>query len=123
MLTYVSGDYSGIDRIYCNFLSGTGVEPIAPAMPVILYQNFPNPFNPATSIRYYLPGGGPVTLDIFDITGRRITRLVHGEQGEGHHLVRWNGRADNDVPVASGVYLSVLTTRERSVSRKMILAR
>ncbi len=123
MLTYVSGDYSEIDRIYCNFLAGTGIEPITPAMPVILYQNVPNPFNPVTSIRYYLPGSGPVTLDIFDITGRRITRLVQGEQSEGYYLVRWNGRRCDGAPVASGVYLSVLTTRKRSVSRKMILAR
>lgn len=123
MLANVSGGYSEIDRIYCNFLSGTGAGRTAPAMTATLYQNVPNPFNPTTGIRYYLPENGPVTLDIYDITGRRIARLVRGERGAGLHAVRWNGRTDDGAPVASGVYLSVLTARDRSVSRKMILAR
>ncbi|HUV37003.1 MAG TPA: FlgD immunoglobulin-like domain containing protein [Patescibacteria group bacterium] len=119
----MSGEYSEVDRFYCNFMAGTGVESIAPAAAVILYQNFPNPFNPVTGIRFYLARSASVTLDIFDIAGRRVTRLVQGERGEGHHLVHWNGCAGDGTPVASGVYLSVLTTRGRSVSRKMILAR
>ena len=119
----MSGDYCEIDRIYCNFLAGTGIEPFAPALPVTLYQNYPNPFNPDTGIRYYLPRRGPVTLDIYDLTGRLVARLVQGEQAEGYHLARWNGRTGNGIPAASGAYLSVLTTREGSVSKKMILVR
>ena len=123
MLTYAAGDYCEIDRIYCNFLAGTGVEPLDPAPSATLYQNYPNPFNPDTGIRYYLTRSGPVTLDIYDIAGVRIARLVRGEQGEGHHLVHWNGRTGDGIPAASGAYLSVLTTREGSASKKMILVR
>lgn len=123
MLATASGEYSEVDRFYCNFLAGTGMDPITPAQPITLYQNFPNPFNPVTDIRYYLTRSAPVTLDIFDTAGRRISRLVQGERGAGPHLVRWNGCDDDGTPVASGVYLSVLSTREQSVSRKMILVR
>ncbi len=122
MLTYISGGYSEIDKISCNFLSGTETESPTPP-PFALYQNYPNPFNPSTSIRYYLSRAGPVALDIYDVSGRLVTRLVRAERDEGCHVVQWNGLDDGGAPVSSGVYLSILTVRGRSVSRKIVLAR
>jgi hypothetical protein len=122
VLTYISGGYSEVDKISCNYLAGTETESPTPP-PLTLYQNYPNPFNPTTSIRFYLSRRAPVTLDIYDVSGRLVTRLVRSERDEGYHVVQWNGLDGDGTPVSSGVYLSVLTVRGRSVSRKIVLAR
>jgi len=65
-----------------------------------LEQNFPNPFNPATTIRYSIPERSRVTLEIFTITGQRITTLVNGIQNAATHTVKWTPNR-----LASGVYI------------------
>ncbi len=66
---------------------------------VTLLQNFPNPFNPQTHIRYYLPQAGQVRLDVFDVRGRRVKTLVRAEEAKGWHGLLWR------VPEkSSGVY-------------------
>jgi hypothetical protein len=64
-----------------------------------LNQNFPNPFNPSTTITYSLPSRSRVRLEIFNLLGQRITALVESEQSGGYHSVVWNAS------VASGVYV------------------
>ena len=92
-------------------------------MPLTLFQNVPNPFNPSTAIRYYLPSKSRVTLDIYDISGRRIAKLVEKEQGSGYHTAEWNGRGGNGNAVQSGVYFYRLVAGKKMFSRKMILLR
>jgi hypothetical protein len=97
-------------------------EPVViPGLPLTLYQNVPNPFNPVTAIRYYLPGPCRVTLDIFDAGGKRITRLVDWMEGPGHHAITWNGLDDTGSAVSSGLYLYRLTAGKETVARKMVL--
>jgi hypothetical protein len=98
-------------------------EPIAtPAMPLTLYQNHPNPFNPSTTIRYYLPDECQVTLDLYDSSGRLITRLLTREkQPKGRHSVEWRGCDKRGRAVSSGVYFYRLQTGKETISRKMIL--
>jgi hypothetical protein len=99
-------------------------DPItAPAAALRLFQNSPNPFNPSTVIGYHLPERCRVTLEIFDIAGRRIARLVDGVQGGGRHEVTWNGTGENGDRVDSGTYLYRLTAGKETISRKMILLR
>ena len=91
-----------------------------------LEQNFPNPFNPSTTIRYSLPSGGRVGLVIYDLLGREVSRLVDREEAEGIHQVTWNGRDRGGNRLASGVYVYRMThtdpTGARSVlARKLIL--
>lgn len=89
-----------------------------------LSQNFPNPFNPSTSIRYGLPAEEKVTIRIFDLLGREVRTLVQGDlQKSGYHVTSWNGRDKNEVPVASGVYVYRIKAGEFSQSRKMILVK
>ncbi len=88
-----------------------------------LSQNFPNLFNPSTVIRYGIPTMVRVTIDIFDVSGRRITRLVDEVQDAGVHSVQWSGRNSDLNAVSSGVYFYRLTAGKESVSRKMILLR
>lgn len=70
-----------------------------------LEQNFPNPFNPATTIKYSLPIDATVTLRIYSVIGQEVARLVDGAQPAGHYEVVWNGQHSNGAVLASGVYL------------------
>jgi hypothetical protein len=98
--------------------------PIAtPALPLTLYQNTPNPFNPSTAIRYYLPVTCSVRLEIYDISGRRIAGLVNGEQEKGRYAVEWNGKDQHGNAAASGIYFCKLGAGKETVSRKMVLLR
>ena len=70
-----------------------------------LHGNYPNPFNPTTNIKYSLPEGAHVVLEVFDVTGRLVQKLVDGEVEAGHHMVRWDARNAVGVQVASGLYI------------------
>jgi hypothetical protein len=81
-----------------------------------LAQNFPNPFNPATTIEYVTPMSGNVTLKIFDDRGCEVGTLVNGWQHSGRHAAMWNG-----VGLASGVYFYRLAAGSYSETRKLLL--
>jgi hypothetical protein len=88
-----------------------------------LSQNFPNPFNPVTTIRYSLSEGLHVTLEIHDNLGRIIKTLVNERQGSGTHQVRWDGTSQEGREVATGVYVYRLRTESFVETRKMVLLR
>lgn len=89
-----------------------------------LYQNYPNPFNPSTMIEYNLREKSTVTLEIFDVLGRKIHTLVANEiQNAGRHSILWEGRNLTGKPVSSGVYIYQLRANNFVESRKMILLR
>lgn len=71
----------------------------------ILAQNFPNPFNPETQIRFALPEHSLVSLKIYDLSGRMLRALIVSEKYErGERTINWDGRNDEGQPVGSGVY-------------------
>jgi hypothetical protein len=70
-----------------------------------LAQNYPNPFNPTTQIQFSIPEQANVTLTIYDITGREVTKLVNEALGTGMYTATWDGRNANGQLVSSGVYL------------------
>jgi hypothetical protein len=70
-----------------------------------LYPNYPNPFNPVTTIAYCLAASGFVNLGIFNIAGQRVRELVNGQREEGHKEVHWNGTDDRGAKVSNGVYI------------------
>jgi len=98
----------------------TGVDRFEPRIPeaMRLEQNFPNPFNPTTSIRYRLPSATHVRLEIVDCLGRVLTILVNGSKDAGEHEARWNAAAQ-----PSGVYFCRLHSGERTATTKMVLTR
>jgi hypothetical protein len=86
-----------------------------------LSQNFPNPFNPATTIRYGLPKAERVTLIVYNLLGKEVARLVDNEQNPaGYHAVIWDGRNRNGDPVASGVYVYRLRAGSVVISTKKL---
>jgi hypothetical protein len=70
-----------------------------------LYPNYPNPFNPQTTIRYLLPGSGKVRLRIMNVLGQVVRTLVDGLQERGEHAVVWDGRSDAGWLLPSGMYM------------------
>jgi hypothetical protein len=95
-------------------------EPGAPA-PLRLAQNFPNPFNPETTIRFDLPRAMSVRLAVYDVQGREVARIADGSLPAGTHAVKWDGLDRGGHRVASGVYWYRLEAGEISLSRKMVL--
>jgi len=88
----------------------------------VLHQNTPNPFNPATTIRYHVArGGGKVTLQIFAVSGQLVRTLVNGVESEGQRSVTWDGRDGEGASVATGAYFYRLTASGFAQTRKMLL--
>jgi hypothetical protein len=88
-----------------------------------LVGNVPNPFNPQTTIVFDLARGGPVRLDIVDLRGRRVRRLLRQDLIPGRHYATWDGRDDDHRETASGVYLVRLTVGATGHLRKLTLVR
>jgi hypothetical protein len=95
-----------------------------PEVPFTLHQNHPNPFNPSTTIGYYMPAAGQVTLDVYDSSGRLVTRLLdRAMKQKGTHSVEWRGLDAQGRSVSSGVYFYRLTSGKETISKKMVLLR
>ncbi len=88
-----------------------------------LEQNFPNPFNPATRIRYFIARQNHVSLIIYNALGQVVRTLVSAEHRPGFFEIDWDGRNDAGVQMANGLYFYQLMSGERSLARKMILLR
>jgi hypothetical protein len=86
-------------------------------------SNYPNPFNPSTSITFTLPAPGRTSLIIYDITGRKVRELVSGQMPAGVHTVVWDGKDERGTAVSSGVYISRLTAGKFATAGKLLLVR
>jgi hypothetical protein len=88
-----------------------------------LGQNFPNPFNPVTTIHYSLAEGGRVSITVFDVDGRQVRVLVDAEREAGPHSITWDGRNDRGQSLASGVYFVRYRAGAESFWKKAALLR
>ena len=88
-----------------------------------LEQNFPNPFNPSTTIRYKLELPGQVRLSIYDITGREVMRVMDQYQVGGAYSVTWNGKDEAGRQVTSGVYFAQLNMNGKFETLRMTLTK
>jgi len=98
---------------------GIPLEPVA----FSLHQNYPNPFNPETRISYDLGALSDVRLEVYSSLGQLVKTLVRGEQTTGSYVVSWDGKSEQGVPVASGVYIARLHAGEFAAARKIMLIR
>jgi hypothetical protein len=83
-----------------------------------LLQNFPNPFNPSTTISYQLEASDHVTLEVFDLVGQRVATLVDEVQTAGDHSVNWHATEN-----ASGIYLCRLSAGKFVATKKLVFLR
>jgi len=86
-----------------------------------MYENFPNPFNASTKIRFHLPEPSQVSLKIYNILGREVKNLLNEKKESGYHTIQWDGADDAGRQVGSGVYYYQIRTREQRVVKKMLL--
>ena len=86
-----------------------------------LYQNFPNPFNPVTTLRYVLPEDTMVNITIYDMMGRVVNNLVNSQQNAGYKSIQWNATNNIGRSVSAGLYLYTIRAGEFSQVKKMIL--
>ncbi|MFH2057246.1 MAG: T9SS type A sorting domain-containing protein, partial [bacterium] len=114
---------TGLVRDYVIIATGRyepDKEAYAAALPnaISLRENYPNPFNPTTTISYSLPEAAPVRLEIFNVVGQQVTTLVDQYQSPGDYQIEWNASS-----VASGVYFYRLTVNDFVETKKMILTK
>ncbi|MBL7094528.1 T9SS type A sorting domain-containing protein [candidate division KSB1 bacterium] len=88
-----------------------------------LLPNYPNPFNPATTIKYQLPKNSFVSIKIYNVMGKEIVTLVNEEVDAGFHQVVWDARDVADLDLSSGVYIYHIQAGDFMESRKMMLIR
>jgi len=92
-----------------------------------LYSNYPNPFNPSTTIRFDLPatsaGFYEVRMDVYDIRGSRVRTLLNGKFAPGSYALEWDGAGERGNPVPSGIYIYSLRANDQQFAKRMILVR
>jgi hypothetical protein len=119
--------FDNFEGLYFDSRAWTDVEegPGQEAKPseFTLAHNYPNPFNPATNIAYFLPRACQVKLEVFNILGQKIRTLVDEDQTAGNRQVNWDGRNQAGEEVASGVYFYKLEAEEFTETKKMVLMR
>ncbi len=113
------GNYDIFNTIFEINTSSAEGESFVPK--TFLYNNYPNPFNPSTTISYSLAEASDVKLQIFDITGQVIKELVNGYQNSGSYSVMWEGKADNGNTACSGVYFCLLSVGKKNFINKLTL--
>ena len=86
-----------------------------------VFNAYPNPFNPFTSLRYDLPNDGFVNITIYDMMGRQIKTLTNGIQSSGYKSVQWDATNNQGKPVSAGVYLYKIQAGDFVDTKKMIL--
>jgi len=85
--------------------------------------NYPNPFNPATTIKYNLREAVPVNLTIYNVLGQKIRNLVPNQIQTGSNIVKWDGKNDAGAKLSSGVYFYQLKAGSHILTRRMVLMR
>ena len=80
-----------------------------------LYSNYPNPFNPTTTIRFDLPYKSLVSVKVYNLQGREVMSLVDSNMDAGYHSVRWNAERHS-----SGMYFVKMVARDITYKQKMI---
>jgi len=89
--------------------------------PFLLYQHYPNPFNPSTSITYVLPTSSDIILKVYNLLGQEVKTLVNEHQSSGTKSVVWDGRDNLGKPVSTGMYVYRIEAGGFIRARKMML--
>jgi len=106
-----------------DLIVGIGIPPAALPKQFALHQNFPNPFNPATTIRYDLPKPAQVTLTIYNILGQKVRTLVNAYETAGYKAIVWDGINEAGHPVGSGLYIYRIEAGDFRKSLKLLLVK
>ena len=86
-----------------------------------LYDCFPNPFNPITTLRYELPEDAMVSITIYDMMGRQVKTLINDQQTAGYRSLQWNATNYAGSPVSAGIYLYMIQAGDFRQTKKIVL--
>ncbi len=103
-------------------LTTSSDDPTVPALSLSA-ANYPNPFNPTTTISYTVPTAGDVSLKVYNMKGQVVRTLVNTSVNAGNHTVTWNGTDDNGSAVSSGLYFYKIQSNNQTLTKKMLLAK
>jgi len=111
-----------LDNLRIHYPNQLGVSDKAAELPTEfqIFQNFPNPFNGRTSIKYYLPQKAHVKVTIFDLLGRQVVNLLNNVQNPGMQSTIWDGRNATGTIVATGLYIYTIELDQNIKSGKML---
>ena len=113
---------SGDDRVvFVNRYEYLSTEGEGVPVEFALHENYPNPFNPTTALRFDLPEVSDVTLTIYNMLGQKVRTFDYQNTSAGYHSVKWNATNDLGEQVGAGVYLYQLQTKDFVKTRKMVL--
>ncbi|MDY0152873.1 MAG: T9SS type A sorting domain-containing protein, partial [Candidatus Cloacimonas sp.] len=118
---YLNVEGSPSDTLNFKYPYVANPEDTVPGLVNNLGNNYPNPFNPSTSIAFSLAKPGKTSLTIYNLKGQLVTRLINGEMNQGNHSVVWNGRDTNNRSVASGMYFYRIESGDFRAVKKMLL--
>ncbi len=122
---YTQGAVLRADGIRFTLLQETSVAKQKNSAPqdFRLWPCYPNPFNSSTHLRYNLTRAGTARFDIYDINGRWVANLLDEVQASGLHTITWNGKNQDGLDAASGVYIAVLHAQNQVQSQRIVLIR
>ncbi len=106
-----------------GMLSGVPEDDSMPHPKNLMVSSHPNPFNPSCEIRFTMPEDAEVSVEIYDLQGRRVRSILNANAYAGHHSVRWDGRNGDGQMVAAGVYLARVKAGMFATSTKLTLTK
>lgn len=118
---FLNTEGSPSDTLAFSYPYVDGDDTEAPALVTRLRANYPNPFNPTTTIAFDLAQPGNARLSVYNVKGQLVKVLAAGELGAGSHKLVWDGRDSANRDVSSGVYFYKLQSRGHTYTRKMLL--
>jgi hypothetical protein len=113
---------SGDDRVvFVNRYEYLSTEGEGVPVEFALHENYPNPFNPTTALRFDLPEVSDITLTIYNMLGQKVRTFNYQNTSAGYHSIKWDATNDFGEQVGAGVYLYQLQTKDFVKTRKMVL--
>jgi len=94
---------------------------IVSKIPIKFIKNYPNPFNPTTTIMFDLGESGKTQLDIYNVKGQKVKTLLNKEMEDGSHSIVWNGKNSDDKKVSSGMYFYKISVNGTYKTKKMLM--
>jgi len=116
---YTNGVSSKSESVLVEFTPSNDTD--IPPVETILYSNYPNPFNPNTSIRFDLSQNGPVSLSVYNTKGQLVKTLLNEFKNAGSYTLVWDGTNNEGLQESSGIYFYKLHYQKKQMNKKMIM--
>lgn len=120
-ILFLTAGGNGVYKYTNEILNNQNTIDIFPEKSAILYNNYPNPFNPSTKIEFSIKKNSEIELSIYNTKGQKLRTLAQNYFPEGSHSIVWNGDDESNKPVSSGVYLYKLNVNGKTESVKKCL--